>query len=177
MGQLRVCDRGADCARLLAQRLRRCELAGEQMHTCSQIERQRQHGQRAGIPGELDLPVGEHEPALVIPQVHGGPAREPQPADPLIAGEFVTTERAQCPLQHRRPSGIALRVEHGQPVEEEIGRPLEAAATGVPGVRHPPSCAHRRGHLGDRRRSPRTAPQGRSRAQDRCRAARAAWLP
>ena len=77
MGHVRVCDRLADCVRLFAQRLRRGELAGEQMDACSQVERQRQHGQRAGIAGELDLPGGEHVPALVVAQIHGGAAREP----------------------------------------------------------------------------------------------------
>jgi hypothetical protein len=119
---VRVCDRFADRARLCAERLRRGELAGENMDARLQVERQWQHGQRAGIARELDLPSGEHEPALVVPQIHGGAAREPQPANPLLAGEFFAAERAQCPLQHRRPRAVALRLQESQPVEEEIGR-------------------------------------------------------
>jgi hypothetical protein len=97
IGHARVCDRGADFVRFFGQLLRRGELAGIEMDACSQVECHWQLGQRAGIAGELDVPGGEHEPAVVVPQIHGGAARQPEPANPLLAGEFVAAERAQCP--------------------------------------------------------------------------------
>ena len=118
-----------------AQRLRRGELAGENVDARSQVERQRQDGQRAGVAGELDLSGGEHEPAFVVPQIHGGAAREPQPADPVLAGELVGAERPQCPLQHRRSGGIPLRVQHRKPVEEKIWRSRWFRRRGCPACR------------------------------------------
>ena len=70
----------------------RGELAGEQLNPRVQAQRVREHGQRPGFAGQPGEPGREQIPALVVPDVAGRPARQRQPAEPLLGADVPVTE-------------------------------------------------------------------------------------
>ncbi len=81
----------------------------------------REHSERADVTRELDRAGGEHEPALVVPQLHGDAASVPQPSELLLGGDALATEGRQGALQHRHPSRMPLGDQQSQAIQEEIG--------------------------------------------------------
>jgi hypothetical protein len=103
---------------------RRCtnKIAGEQVHVDARAEGERKLAERAGLVGKLDVPTREEVPAVVIPQMQGGDARQPQPTQ-LLCGGHVAAESAQCPPQGRHPGRVTVAKQRCQAIKEKIGRP------------------------------------------------------
>ena len=66
------------------------------------------------------MPRGQLVPRLVVGQRPGDAAGQPQPAQLVLLGERLVTERAQRDLQRRRRRDVALVGEEGEPVEQQI---------------------------------------------------------
>ena len=63
---------------------------------------------------------GELVPRLIIGQRPGDAAGQPQPAQLVLLGERLVTERAQRDLQRRRRRDVALAGEEGEPVQQQV---------------------------------------------------------
>ncbi len=70
---------------LMDQGLRRCELAGMDMHPRAVGRREWKDGQRAGLVRELDVAGGKPVPRLVVPQIRCDATRQPKPADVVFS--------------------------------------------------------------------------------------------
>jgi hypothetical protein len=57
---------------LLDQQGSRAQLAGEDVHVDTGVERERQFAERTGFPGDLYVSGGQDVPALVVPEIRGG---------------------------------------------------------------------------------------------------------
>ena len=76
-----------DRLRLFDLRHGRGEVAGEEARPGERVERDWKLRERAGIAGELDLADGQLVPDLVVPELVGSVAGEPEPADLLFLGD------------------------------------------------------------------------------------------
>ena len=85
------------------------------------MEGDREHGERAGLAGHLNVAVGEHGPGLV-PELEGGVAGEPEPTGLLLPGDLLAQEPGQRPLQHRRARGVSLHDHQGPAIQQQVGR-------------------------------------------------------
>ena len=86
------------------------------------IQSEREDRERTRITGELHITVRQHAPALLVPQMYGRDAGQPEPTKGLIVREVVAAEGAKCALQHRRRSLGALGDQQRLAIQEEIGR-------------------------------------------------------
>jgi hypothetical protein len=68
------------------------------VHADARIEGEREHGEGADFAGDLDLPGREHLPGLVVPELQGGLACEPEPAELLFGRDMVAAKSGQRPL-------------------------------------------------------------------------------
>ena len=107
---------------LVVQRRSRGQLASVQVHGDPRDEGHREHGQRAGIAGEPDVAGGEHVPRLVVPDIHGRAAREPEPPESVPRRHVLVAEGRQRSLYDRHASRVALRKQQRQAIQQEIGR-------------------------------------------------------
>ena len=103
-GRRRLLDRGE----LADERGSRGQLAGMQVHRDLLAERERQQGERAGRPGQLNLPDGQLAPALIVPDVHGAAGRREQPPKLLVARHVAVAEHADRMLQRGCPGLIPV---------------------------------------------------------------------
>ena len=101
--------------RLGGQRDRRGEPAAEELRVEPIVQGDRQHGQRPGPAGELDLARGELVPRHVVAERTGDVAGQPQPAQLLLLGDRLLPERAQRFLQRGRARGVALGGDRASP--------------------------------------------------------------
>src|SRR6185437_3613482 len=62
------------------------------------IERVREQVERAGLTGQAHAAGRERVPELVVPEVLGEAARQPQPP-PVRTAAVGSVERAQCPRE------------------------------------------------------------------------------
>lgn len=97
------------------------------------------------MAGELQMARGEFVPRLIVGQRPGDAAGQPEPAQPVLLGERLVPERAQCSLQRRYPSDVALAGEEGEPVQQQIagaggGLPIGGQNRGGDLARIPLSC-------------------------------------
>ena len=82
-------------------------------------ERDGQERERAGAARELEMARGQLVPRLIIGQRPGDAGGQPQPAQLVLLGERLVTERAQRDLQRRRPRNVAVVGKEGEPVEQQ----------------------------------------------------------
>ena len=109
-----------DGLRLGGQRHGHLDPPGEQLDEHAVGERDGQRGERAGAARELEMACAELVPRPIIGQCPGDAAGQPQPAQLVLLGNPLVTERAQGDLQRRRPRGVALAGDEGEPVQQQI---------------------------------------------------------
>ena len=124
VGYPRVAGGGCDRVRLFEQGRSGGELAREDVVGRDVVEGEREHGERPGFAGLLYVPGGQHAAGLVIPQVHGRVAAEPQPARVATPGTtLAVAEGAQCTLECGYACRVTLCGPGRQAVEEEVHGP------------------------------------------------------
>ena len=154
------------------------QLTREQVHVPAVQEGERKLAERAGLPGKLDVPRGQAQIAVVVPDALGGDARHPQRAHLLLLGHVAGPggPGGQPAPEERRRGGVPVVEVRGQPDQEKIRCPKR--------VRRPRGRADDPGHVpqsADRARpgGPRTSPpssrRGRFRGTASGRPARAGW--
>ena len=121
---------------LVEQRLRRGQLAAEDLEVAERAEEQRHGREGTGITGTLELSRGEQPPALLVPDVPRGAAGEREPARLLGWQDGLLAERAQRGLEDRHGRGVTIDGQRRHPLKEEIGRPRRPARLGA-GQRRP----------------------------------------
>ena len=82
-----------------------------------------EHGQRSGLAGQRDVARAQDFPALVVPEILGHAADEPQPSSLLFARGLLVAEGTQGLLQEWRTHRTALSDQQGQAIKEEVGTP------------------------------------------------------
>ena len=94
--------------------------------------------ERTGGAGHLDVTGRQDRPAFVVPQLGGFDRREPEPAQSLLHGEVVAPECAHRSLPDRLRGGVAVRVQRGHAVEQEVdhARPSRRRRQPARGSRH-----------------------------------------
>ena len=123
---VRISDRDANLSRLFSERLRGGELASMHVTPGPMVESEREDRERTRITGELHITVRQHAPALLVPQMYGRDAGQPEPTQGLIVREVVAAEGAKRALQHRRRSPGTLGDQQRLAIQEEIGRALRS---------------------------------------------------
>ena len=62
------------------------------------VEREREHGERAGLASQLNAASGEVVPGVVVEQVRRDASGEPRPADAPSLAIALVAKRGQRPL-------------------------------------------------------------------------------
>ena len=136
-------------------------------------ERDRQHGQRAGLAGERTPRGGERVPDLVVPQVLRDAAARATASGCSSCSATRSRGTRSAPLERRRAGRVALCEQRRQAVEEQVARRARRRRRGAGGLRPPPARRpiaetageHRRGErlqvrLARQRRVERLEPPG-----------------
>src|SRR5450755_3561060 len=127
VGYPRVAGGGCDRVRLFEQGRSGGELAREDVVCRDVIEGEREHGKRSGFAGLPDVPGGQRAAGLVIPQVHGRVAAQPQPSRVVTSAAPGATaavaEGAQCTLECGYAGRVTLCGPGRQAVQEEVHGP------------------------------------------------------
>ena len=89
---------------LLDERRRRLRLACQEVDAGARVERERQLGERPGLPGGSNVVCGEHVPSLVVPDESGCPTGQPSPAK-----RFGRFDVAACEGRAAPSAGSAFR--------------------------------------------------------------------
>ena len=116
---------------LVEQRLRRGQLAAENLEEAERAEKQRHDREGTGITGALQLSGDEQSPALLVPHVPRGAAGEREPARLLGWEHGLLAERAQRRLEDRHGDGVTVAGQRRHPLQEEIGRPRRPVRGGA----------------------------------------------
>ena len=141
--------------------------SGVHVHACAICGREREEAERAGVAGELQLAGRQLVPRLVLPKIRCDAAREPEPANVVLAVALVSGYRVQRLPERRHAGRVAVGEASRQSVEEEVDRSCRLRGHGVQRGR-PLQRLVPRGRCRDgRRRSPLRALQGTSRAPTR----------
>src|SRR3954470_19698924 len=93
---------------LVEQRLRRGQLAPEDLDVAERAEEQRRGREGTGIAGTLELSRGEQPPGLLVPDIPRGAAGEREPAGLLGWEDGQLAERAQRRLEDRHGRGVTV---------------------------------------------------------------------
>ena len=109
-----------DGVRLGGERHSHPDPPGEKLDEHAVGERDGQRGERAGAAREFEMARGELVPRRIIDQRPGDAAGQPQPAQLVLLGAPLVTERAQRDLQRWRPRSVALPGDEGEPVQQQI---------------------------------------------------------
>ena len=112
-----VSGRSRDRIRLLHEVGGGHKVPGLHVQGADVVERDGQVGQRSGVSREPDMAGRERVHRFGIPQRRGGVACEPAPANLVRAAE-----RLHCSPQRRGGARVAVGEQHGQSVEQEVGR-------------------------------------------------------
>ena len=163
---------------LIGQCRRGGQVASEQQQVGAGAEGERKLAERARRAGQLDVPTGEHVPALVVPQMQSGRGGcQRQPAQLLVGGhasaEGVQRLAAGAAPPPRIPRlKFAARPSRSRSAARGAcsGRGAAAAAPATSSVRRPDWPA-------GRRTSRRSARPGTWPGRGPRRSARAAWPP
>ncbi len=120
VGEGRVAGRLRDRIRLLDQRRSGGELSGVHVHARAIGGRERQHDERTLIASMLELARGQLMPRLVVPQIGGDAACQPEPVELVVGVPTVAGHGVQRLSQRGRPGLVAVGEASCESVQEEV---------------------------------------------------------
>jgi hypothetical protein len=111
-----------DRIRLLDQSRRRRELSGMHVHAGAIGRGEGEHAERAGVAGELQLAGRQLVPRLVLPEIGCDTARQPEPANVVLAVALVSGHGVQRLPQRRNAGCVPVGEASRQTVQEQVDR-------------------------------------------------------
>ena len=117
-----VAGRSGDRLGLVQQSRRSIQVAFGDPHPREIGEGGREHAERAGVAGGLNVAGGEQVPRFVIEQLHCDASGHPRPEHLLLVAAGLVADGAQRLLEDRRARRIALGEPGGQTIDEQVGR-------------------------------------------------------
>src|SRR5580693_9948013 len=111
---------------------------------------------RSTSASKFQVPVGQHMPAFVIPQVDGGTICKEAAAQLLFVRDLLPTQSGQCLLEHWYAGPVAVHDLGCHPIEKEVRRKQEIRPRGgqcdLRYLPHTCTCGRRAGEACGRQR-------------------------